>query len=138
MLTHLLRYPLCHIHKVGLCIALAPAAFLMSYAIEGMDLNPLFTMSTSFRPAGAGGELKLFEQVGISLVHGWLVDPESPEGKTLEKVQDYDSAVSLIAEVDHLTHGRFVIDEDVPDPLTPTSPTSNWTESEKAKIEDGQ
>ena len=103
-----------------------------------MDLNPLFTMSTSFRPAGAGGELKLFEQVGISLVHGWLVDPEGPEGKTLEKYQDYDSAVSLIAEVDHLTHGRFVIDEDSPDPLTPTSPTTNWTESEKTMIEDGQ
>ena len=103
-----------------------------------MDLNPLFTTSTSFRPAGAGGELKLFEQVGISLVHGWLVDPEGPEGKTLEKFQDYDSAVSLIAEVDHLTHGRFVIDEDSPDPLTPTSPTTNWTESEKTMIEDGQ
>jgi ubiquitin carboxyl-terminal hydrolase MINDY-1/2 len=103
-----------------------------------MDLNPLFTMSTSFRPGGAGGELKLFEQVGISLVHGWLVDPESPEGKTMENIQDYDSAVSLIAEVDHFTHGRFVIDEDVPDTLTPTSPTTIWTESEKAKIEDGQ
>jgi len=107
-------------------------------AIEGMDLNPLFTTSTSFRPAGTGGELKLFEQVGISLVHGWLVDPEGPEGKTLEKIQDYDSAVSLIAEVDHLTHGRFVINEDATDPLTPTSPTTNWTESEQTKIEDGQ
>jgi len=101
-----------------------------------MDLNPLFTMSTSFRPAGAGGELKLFEQVGISLVHGWLVDPEGPEGKTFEKFQDYDSAVSLIAEVDHLTHGRFVIDEDSPDPHSPTSPATNWTESEKTMIED--
>ena len=111
---------------------------LIFCTLEGMDLNPLFTMSTSFRPAGAGGELKLFEQVGISLVHGWLVDPEGPEGKTLEKFQDYDSAVSLIAEVDHLTHGRFVIDEDSPDPLTPTSPTTNWTESEKTMIEDGQ
>ena len=103
-----------------------------------MDLNPLFTTSTAFRPAGAGGELKLFEQVGISLVHGWLVDPESPEGKVLEKVQDYDSAVSLIAEVDHLTHGRFVMDEDAPDPVAPTSPTTTWTESENTKIEDGQ
>jgi hypothetical protein len=138
MLTSLLRYPSCLIHKVRLCIALVSAAFLIFCVLEGMDLNPLFTMSTSFRPAGAGGELKLFEQVGISLVHGWLVDPEGPEGKTLEKVQDYDSAVSLIAEVDHLTHGRFVIDEDSPDPLTPTSPTTNWTESEKTMIEDGQ
>lgn len=103
-----------------------------------MDLNPVFTTSTSFKPAGTGGELKLFEQVGISLVHGWLVDPEASEGKTLEKIQDYDSAVSLIAEVDHLTHGRFVINEDATDPLTPTSPTTNWTESEQTKIEDGQ
>ena len=110
----------------------------MFCTLEGMDLNPLFTMSTSFRPAGDGGELKLFEQVGISLVHGWLVDPEGPEGKTFEKFQDYDSAVSLIAEVDHLTHGRFVVNEDCPDPLTPTSPTTNWTESEKTMIEDGQ
>ena len=68
---------------------------------------------------------------------GWST-PESSEGKTLEDIQDYDSAVSLIAEVDHLTHGRFVIDEDVPDTLAPTSPTTNWTESEKVKIEDGQ
>ena len=68
---------------------------------------------------------------------GWST-PESSEGKTLEDIQDYDSAVSLIAEVDHLTYGRFVIDEDVPDTLTPTSPTTNWTESEKAKIEGGQ
>jgi len=117
-------------------VDISAALSIMPQTQKGMDLNPLFTMSTSFRPAGAGGELKLFEQVGISLVHGWLVDPQSPEGKTLEKIQDYDSAVSLIAEVDHLTHGRFVIDEDVQDPPTPTSPTTNWTESEKAKIED--
>ena len=103
-----------------------------------MDLNPLFTASTAFRPAGAGGELKLFEQAGISLVHGWLVDPEGPEGKTLEKIQDYDSAVSLIAEVDHLTHGRFVVNEDVPGPSTSTNPTTTWTESEQTKIDDGQ
>lgn len=139
MLTSLLRYPSCLKHKVRLSIAFVSAAFrIYCAALEGMDLNPLFTMATSFRPAGAGGELKLFEQVGISLVHGWLVDPEGPEGKTLEKFQDYDSAVSLIAEVDHLTHGRFVIDEDCQDPLTPTSPTTNWTESEKTMIEDGQ
>jgi hypothetical protein len=117
-------------------VDISAALSIMPQTQKGMDLNPLFTMSTSFRPAGAGGELKLFEQVGISLVHGWLVDPQSLEGKTLEKIHDYDSAVSLIAEVDHLTNGRFVVDEDVQAPPSPTSPCTNWTESEKIKIED--
>jgi hypothetical protein len=75
-----------------------------------MDLNPVFTSPTAFRPAGAGGgELKLFQQVGIKLVHGWLVDPDSQESKALERAPDYDTAASLIAEVDHLTNGRFVL-----------------------------
>lgn len=117
-------------------VDISAALSIMPHTQKGMDLNPMFTASTSFRPGGTGGELKLFEQVGISLVHGWLVDPEAPERKALEKIQDYDSAVSLIADVDHLTHGRFVIDEDATDPLSPTSPTTNWTESERTKIED--
>jgi hypothetical protein len=60
---------------------------------EGMDLNPLFTGAMSFRPAGAGGELKLFEQVQVKLVHGWLVDPESKEAQVFAKVQDYDRSL---------------------------------------------
>ncbi|RXW22206.1 hypothetical protein EST38_g3651 [Candolleomyces aberdarensis] len=80
---------------------------------EGMDLNPVFTSPTAFRPAGAGGgELKLFQQVGIKLVHGWLVDPDSQESKALDRAPDYDSAASLMAEVDHLTNGRFVLPEE--------------------------
>ena len=83
-----------------------------------MDLNPVFTSPTAFRPAGAGGgELKLFQQVGIKLVHGWLVDPDSQESQALERAPDYDTAASLIAEVDHLTNGRFVLSTAQEDPF---------------------
>lgn len=102
-----------------------------------MDLNPLFTAATSFRPAGAGGELKLFEQVGIKLVHGWLVDPDSPEAQALAKTQDYDSAVTLIADADHIAKGRLVVDDSVAVPEEPSSPT-NWTDEERVKIERGR
>ena len=113
-----------------------------------MDLNPVFTSSTAFRPAGiGGGELKLFEHVGIKLVHGWLVDPGSQEAKALERASNYDAAVELIAEVDHLTNGRFVVDEGPSDgemqPTAssssshPVSPTANFTEDQQAKIADG-
>ena len=57
----------------------------------GMDLNPLFTGVSSFRPAAAGGELALFELCRIPLVHGWLVDPCSPEYPVLERCGDYDT-----------------------------------------------
>ena len=75
-----------------------------------MDLNPLFTGITSFRPAADGGELKLFEHAGIKLVHGWLVDPGSPEYQVVSKAGDYDTAVHLIAEADHLSQGQIVPD----------------------------
>ena len=79
---------------------------------EGMDLNPLFIGSTSFRPVTTGGELQLFEQAGITLVHGWLVDPSGPEHSALVRTQDYDSSVNLLVEADHLTQGRFMVAED--------------------------
>ena len=81
---------------------------------EGMDLNPLFTGCTSFRPAATGGELKLFEQAGVKLVHGWLVDPSSPEYRVLSRTEDYDSSVNLLVEADHLTKGQFMVAEDAP------------------------
>lgn len=77
-----------------------------------MDLNPLFSGASSFRPAGTGGELKLFEQAGIKLVHGWLADPDSPEYAVLVKAEDYDSAVNLIVEADHVAKGQLVVSED--------------------------
>lgn len=75
-----------------------------------MDLNPLFTGVTSFRPAVSGGELELFEHADIKLIHGWLVDPSSPEYPAVSKYADYDTAVNLIAEADHLSKGQLVQD----------------------------
>lgn len=109
-----------------------------------MDLNPLFTAATSFRPSGEGtGELDLFEKAGIQLVHGWLVDPDSPEAEVIQRVNDYDRAVELIAEVDHLTNGRLVLDEgtfEEPSGSSSKSPTSatNYTDAQRRKIEDGE
>lgn len=106
----------------------------------------MFTASTKFHPSGLGGELMLFHHVGIPLVHGWLVDPESPEAEVFSRVEDYDTAVGLIVEVDHLTSGRFVVNED--DSIAashagssssagPTSPHRHHTNEELRKIEDG-
>jgi hypothetical protein len=113
---------------------------------EGMDLNPVFTSSNAFHPSGFGGELKLFHHVGIPLVHGWLVDPDSPEAEVFSRVNDYDAAVGLIAEVDHLTNGKFVISEDEMCSAShvgsssgagPASPQRYWTEEELLKVQDG-
>ncbi|KAF8149069.1 hypothetical protein B0H34DRAFT_194107 [Crassisporium funariophilum] len=105
---------------------------------QSLDLNPVFTSLTSFRPAGDGGALQLFAQVNIPLVHGWLVDPSSPEYPVLKRVRDYDNAVMLIAEVDHLTRGKFVVDDNAIPHESPESPGVGrmWTEEERAKIED--
>jgi ubiquitin carboxyl-terminal hydrolase MINDY-1/2 len=107
---------------------------------EGMDLNPLFTGVSSFRPAGSGGELQLFQFAGIELVHGWLVDPSTPEYPILSRMQDYDTCVNLIAEVDHLSHGQFLQSEDEPSSSS-SGPThhrqSSLKPDEQQKIEDG-
>jgi len=77
----------------------------------GLDLNPLFTGISSFRPAGLGGELKLFALAGIRLVHGWLVDPDSQEYAALAKTEDYDTSVNAIVDADHHMSGRLVVSE---------------------------
>jgi ubiquitin carboxyl-terminal hydrolase MINDY-1/2 len=66
----------------------------------GMDLNPIFTSSTVFHPATTGGE---FTSTGISLVHGWLVNPTSPEHAAILHVRDYDAVMNLIVEANVLT-----------------------------------
>ena len=106
-----------------------------------MDLNPLFTGARSFRPAGDGGALKLFEQSGIELVHGWLVDPNSREAKVVHKFEDYDSAVTLIVDADHITKGQLVVDSDAiiiggQSGEACDSSSKNWTDEERQKIED--
>ncbi|TEB23239.1 hypothetical protein FA13DRAFT_1694561 [Coprinellus micaceus] len=98
---------------------------VMPLTQRGMDLNPVFTSPTAFRPGGSGGELKLFEQAGIKLVHGWLVDPGSQESNALERTPDYDTAAGLIAEVDHLTNGRFVSELVVEDSSQSPGPSSS-------------
>ncbi|KAF9219474.1 DUF544-domain-containing protein [Gyrodon lividus] len=93
-------------------IDISAALSIMPTTTKGLDLNPQFTGVTSFHPAGDGGELKLFEQAGIKLVHGWLVDPESPEAKVISQIRDYDSAVTLIADADHITKGKLLTNYD--------------------------
>lgn len=89
------------------------ALSIMPVTRKGMDLNPLFTGVSSFRPAGEGGELKLFEQAGIRLVHGWLADPDSQEYQVLAKTEDYDTSVNLLVEADYLTKGQLVAEEEL-------------------------
>ena len=106
---------------------------------EGMDLNPVFTSATAFRPATTGGELALFASAGITLVHGWLVDPGSSEYAAVSRVGDYDSAVNLIVEADVLTRGLLVGDGDgAGDGAGPSSPNINLTDEERRKVEDGE
>jgi ubiquitin carboxyl-terminal hydrolase MINDY-1/2 len=114
-----------------------------------MDLNPLFTGHTSFRPGGQGGagsnggELTLFEQAGIDLVHGWIVDPDTPEAKVMAKWEDYDSAVMLIADADHITKGRLVGDNEQVDEGPSSSSSSSGppllklSKEESEKVEAG-
>lgn len=117
---------------------------------EGMDLNPLFTSSTSFRPSAhtAGGGLDLFTKAKIELVHGWLAEPDTEEGRVAMKVKDYDTAVELIAEVDHLTGGRLLSDEETSLRVDNGPNVSgsgrvggepgNYSDEQKGKIEDGK
>lgn len=131
-------------------IDVTAALSIMPSTTKGLDLNPVFTGATSFRPAGEGGELKLFEQAGIELVHGWLVDPDSEEYRVLQHVRDYDTAVTLIADADHITRGRL-LSGDVwgegeagsssqagsgPSGYAgPSSASDNYSESDREKIE---
>lgn len=105
-----------------------------------MDLNPLFTSPSAFRPAGDGGALKLFEQARIQLVHGWLVDPESPDFKVLAATEDYDNCLNIIVAADHLTKGQFVVDDSLggPSAVGPSSPIDHWSAEEQKQVEDGK
>ena len=111
-----------------------------------MDLNPVFTSPTTFRPATTGGELALFASAGIILVHGWLVDPDSPEHPAISRVKDYDSAVNLIVEADVLTRGLLVgngADNDDGDDAGPSQAgqsdsSVNLSDEERQKVEDGK
>jgi hypothetical protein len=100
-----------------------------------LDLNPLFTGINSFRPAGLGGELKLFDLAGIKLVHGWLADPDSPEYAALSTTEDYDTSIDAIVTADTATSGQLVYAEGNEDAsITPNSPLSD---QDRKKVEDG-
>jgi hypothetical protein len=72
--------------------------------VDGLDLNPLFTGISSFRPAGEGGQLKLFDLVDIKLVHGWLADPDSQEFAALSKTEDYDTSLDAMVAADAVSN----------------------------------
>ncbi|KAI9454773.1 hypothetical protein BJY52DRAFT_1205181 [Lactarius psammicola] len=120
-------------------VDVSAALSMMPLTTKGMDLNPVFTSATAFRPATTGGELALFASAGITLVHGWLVDPASPEYAAVSHVGDYDSAVNLIVEADVLTRGLLVSDgageEGDGDAAGPSSPNINLTDEERRKVE---
>ena len=114
-----------------------------------MDLNPVFTDALGFRPQmrkdlGGGEGLELFSHANIPLVHGWLVDPSSPEYGALQRAVDYDSSVNVVAEADHLTQGRLVLDEEVAGSSSGAGSSSHtgghndtWNTEQRTKVEDG-
>ena len=100
-----------------------------------MDLNPLFTGISSFRPSGDGGALQLFEMANIKLVHGWLVDPDSPEYPSIAHTEDYDTSVNVLVEADDITNGQFTnAGEEIDATLIETN---DWTQGQREKIERG-
>jgi hypothetical protein len=116
-----------------------------------MDLNPVFVDAGSFRPSGSNpgegvGELDLFRKAGIELVHGWLVDPASAELEVISRYGDYDRAVELVAEVDHLTGGRLVMGEQMVDvadetggsEIEPSGVGGSLSDVQRRKVEDGK
>jgi ubiquitin carboxyl-terminal hydrolase MINDY-1/2 len=107
-----------------------------------MCLNPLFSC-TAFHPAMTGGEFALFVSMGISLVHGWLVDPMSPKHAAVSHVEGYNSAVNLIIKADVLTHGLLMgadADQDDADDVGPSKArlshsNVDLTDEERRKVE---
>lgn len=112
-----------------------------------MDLNPVFVDAHGFRPQmrkdlGGGEGLELFSHANIPLVHGWLADPSSSEYEALQRAGDYDNSVNVVAEADHLTQGRLVVDEDEPGGSSSGAGSTGkqndaWTPEEHTKVEDG-
>ncbi|KIO34702.1 hypothetical protein M407DRAFT_240519 [Tulasnella calospora MUT 4182] len=101
---------------------------------EGMDINSVWTSSSSFKQLGEGGELKLFHLCGVELVHGWLADPSSQEYEALIKVEDYDGALNKVVAADTLTHGRLVESDQPSQPQH--QPTLDLTEEQQALVKD--
>ncbi len=137
MLTSLLPYRPCPPPKVSL---LYPRPLFLAYQISGgMDLNPIFTGPTLFRPSSHGGELELFKLAKIKLVHGWLVDPQSPEAPAVMKVEDYDAAADLLAAADHITMTQSAVGRDNAQVASSSKADSTMLSNEdQAIVEDGE
>jgi hypothetical protein len=106
--------------------------------VDGLDLNPLFTGASSFRPTGDGAALKLFEQTHIKLLHGWLCDPDSGEFAALVTTEDYDSSMDLVVEADSLTKGQLVHGWESTNSPTGVTDTSALTPEQQKKVENGE
>ncbi|CAE6408771.1 unnamed protein product [Rhizoctonia solani] len=89
---------------------LTKALTTLPHTQRGMDLNPVFTNLSAFSISSSSTTHAptLFELSRVRLVHGWLVDPQSPAYAALDKVRDYDAAVNLIVSCDSLMGGRMV------------------------------
>ncbi|KAF8753527.1 Choline/Carnitine o-acyltransferase [Rhizoctonia solani] len=89
---------------------LTKALTTLPHTQRGMDLNPVFTNLSAFSisPSSTTHAPTLFNLSRVRLVHGWLVDPQSPSYAALDKVRDYDAAVNLIVSCDSLMGGRMV------------------------------
>ncbi|KAL4263893.1 MINDY deubiquitinase [Pleurotus pulmonarius] len=118
-------------------VDISAALSAMPSTQRGMDLNPIFTGPTLFRPSSHGGELELFKLAKIKLVHGWLVDPQSPEAPAVMKVEDYDAAVDLLAAADHITMTRSAVGRDNAQVASSSKADSTMLSSEdQAIVED--
>jgi len=118
-------------------VDITAALSILPITQNGLDLNPLFTGASTFRPTGEGAALELFKQAHIQLVHGWLCDPDSHEYNSLLQTQDYDSSMDLIVEADSLTNGQLVAASEWPGEQIATQPIANTKLSpeEQAKVE---
>ncbi|KAH9823178.1 hypothetical protein DFH28DRAFT_881163 [Melampsora americana] len=71
---------------------LSTALSVIPSSRTGLDLNPRFGSIDGFGPGS--GELALFSSAGVSLVHGWVADPQDQDTwDALMKCGDYDKAL---------------------------------------------
>ncbi|KAF9066931.1 hypothetical protein BDP27DRAFT_1423367 [Rhodocollybia butyracea] len=78
--------------------AMDSALKVMPRTQRNVELTPVFTEVKSFSESERiNSFVYLLKVLGIEPVHGWLVDPESPEAEAVSEVGDHDHAVSLIA-----------------------------------------
>lgn len=146
---HLSRLVADYLLRASPDVDISAALSIMPYTLKGMDLNPVFVDAHGFRPQmrkdlGGGEGLELFSHANISLVHGWLVDPSSQEYEAIQRAGDYDTSVNVVAEADHLTEGRLVVDENEAGGSSSGADGSShtgeqnhtWTTEQRTKVED--